>query len=242
MKTKAFITFISLFFLSVCACEDSFFIQDMKYPNGSCTIPSERDAPFYVEGTWDIGISYAYHVHPLLVADTKDLEIDGAWVSILDTEENTLFDEYYVHAPCSILPETRTAGMSFEAINSELYDSIAGLWGDFMGLFTIDELCEHQVRSKILLKIRVEGSSYYGDVETPHFLFPVTVCCGCLVFYPVEAWDELAGNYDCAEVSRGWDDYPCFLGQDRKVDCSMCFGTIPELCDPQSEEFINPWF
>ena len=79
MKPRIIFVFIPVLVFTICACEDSFFIQDMKYPTGDCTMPSDRNAPFYVEGEWDIGISHSYHVNPLLVADTKDLEIDGAW-------------------------------------------------------------------------------------------------------------------------------------------------------------------
>ncbi|MFH1435030.1 MAG: hypothetical protein ABIJ56_04860 [Pseudomonadota bacterium] len=246
MLLKIILSLVFILALSGCAeNRSSFFIQNMVVPSDECTVSSDRESLFSTWGLWDIGVAARWVARPLLLNEMEDssklnpmasqtnyIQVDGAWVALLDEEENVLFDEYFVHAPVTVYANGGSTALVFPAVDFDLYDSVSGLWGGTM--YSIDQLCSSPIMSKILLRIRVTGVTSGGtDVETPYFLFPVQVCCGCSIYYPPDAM--------CTEEAKGGDDVPCQPGQDGWTDCRQCVEAIPELCDPFDDDFSNPW-
>lgn len=86
---------------------------------------------------------------------------------------------------------------------------------------------------------RVFGETLGGsDVESSTYTYPVDVCTGCLISYPLDACNPLAGvscasAYQCNGSTEGASiAVPCYLGQDYPVDCRLCAAQIPACRAP----------
>jgi hypothetical protein len=90
-------------------------------------------------------------------------------------------------------------------------------------------------RSLVLVGVIVQGLTSGGiSVETPEFLFPVEMCCGCLLSCPVDADDTDVPGPDCCDTTEPESEL-CNGGQDSAVDCRFCKGSLSspllfELC------------
>ena len=82
-------------------------------------------------------------------------------------------------------------------------------------------------------RIRVEGQTLHGVryVSTP-FEFPIEVCRGCLIAYPLAADDLKQPGYQCVSTEPLDEPQPCWLGQDGWVDCRACAATLAECLGP----------
>lgn len=256
MASRLFLSFfVALMLLSGCVeNRASFFVQDMKLPTDDCVIPGDRDATYYSWGTWDVGLNSAYQVHPLVVnemtsslllnptgAESNSIQVEGAWVSLLDQGDTELVEESFVYSPCTVYPEGGATAMNFKAIELDVYNRLAEIYSG--ALSDSNVLCRTAATSTIVIRIRVIGmTSGNKEVETPYFYFPITVCCGCTVYFPADAFDEILGVHDCVSDEGAETDPPCFLGQDKNVDCRICAGNAPALCSPTDDYFANPWY
>ncbi len=81
-----------------------------------------------------------------------------------------------------------------------------------------------------MARVVVSGTTLDGArVKSPAFSFPIAVCTGCLVDYPLGADDPALPGYQCTVGDSATSiDWPCRKGQDDLVDCRLC-GGIP-LC------------
>jgi hypothetical protein len=73
------------------------------------------------------------------------------------------------------------------------------------------------------------------NVETNELDFPVNICSGCLVQFPIGSDNPLAPtqpNCSATLMSGGSSSVtqPCIIGQDQPVDCRLCQGN--PACDP----------
>ncbi len=76
---------------------------------------------------------------------------------------------------------------------------------------------------QLVTKITLKGTMLDGTpFDTDEFIYPITVCKGCLLFFPTEA--KLgAGNPNCRnEENPPTLNERCQLGQDKSVDCRIC--------------------
>lgn len=81
----------------------------------------------------------------------------------------------------------------------------------------------------IVADIRFRGQTTSGtEVESNAFSFPIQVCRGCLLEFPLEANDPLDTQPNCradltAEESEVTDsELTCLPGQDQPLDCRVC--------------------
>jgi hypothetical protein len=83
--------------------------------------------------------------------------------------------------------------------------------------------------TRVTTEVRVFGDTLGGDeITSASLTFPITVCNGCLVSYPLEADDPASAGYLCTVGdSASSIDAPCRYGQDDPVDCRLCAGTMP---------------
>lgn len=79
---------------------------------------------------------------------------------------------------------------------------------------------------EIDVRVKVRGETTGGQkIESGEFLFPVHICSGCLVTYPLSALvtDPTTGVSTCSATTT--DTPPvtgCSFGQDDPVDCRTC--------------------
>lgn len=90
----------------------------------------------------------------------------------------------------------------------------------------------------VVARVRVYGDTLGGqEIESNEYSFPIYVCSGCLVSYPVESADpdEGPGIYRCdlrSEEATVVSDQICALGQDIVVPCTLCAAQNPVCQDP----------
>ncbi len=89
----------------------------------------------------------------------------------------------------------------------------------------------------MLAQITVTGSTLDGSVITSGpFDYPLDMCKGCLLFFPIEA--KLGeGNPNCRNEANPPDERPCRLGQDDPVDCRICREVKPIALRNECEPF-----
>ena len=86
---------------------------------------------------------------------------------------------------------------------------------------------------RVIAYIKPYGQTLGGlHVEAGEFLWPIEVCNGCLVSFPVDAQDPLLPTPNCLNVGSGSSNVarPCFVGQDQAVDCRLCPNNA--ICTP----------
>ena len=70
--------------------------------------------------------------------------------------------------------------------------------------------------AQIIVHVTVEGKLMDGTkVVSNEFIYPLNVCNGCLVYFPVSDCSNLEGDPEII--------VPCFPGQDDGLDCRLCY-------------------
>ncbi|MGC4069662.1 MAG: hypothetical protein QM784_34390 [Polyangiaceae bacterium] len=81
--------------------------------------------------------------------------------------------------------------------------------------------------SYVIAEIRAFGKTLGGlDVESGVFKFPINICSGCLVTFPISSVGS--GNV-CQADDTTESTIPCVLGQDDLVSCAACAGQF-DVC------------
>jgi hypothetical protein len=82
----------------------------------------------------------------------------------------------------------------------------------------------------LIANVRVFGETLGGvEITSGDFTFPIDVCWGCLVQYPLEAIiaDEVTGEFVCGGPADGVKLEQCVPGQDEFIDCRACAAVTP---------------
>ena len=89
----------------------------------------------------------------------------------------------------------------------------------------------------LLTKTTLTGITLDGSTVTSGaFDYPVDMCKGCLLFFPIEA--KLGeGNPNCRNEDNPPQERPCRLGQDDPVDCRICREVKPIALRNECEPF-----
>jgi hypothetical protein len=141
----------------------------------------------------------------ILNYEASDISVQGAGVP----------GDLFVHSTMVVSPE-RTAMMPIEAI--------PGSVGSRLLEFT--RLQERGQAAEFLVKIIFEAHTQGGHVfHSNEFVYPVTVCNGCLPYNPP--------GTSCTSLDPEPDNLPCLIGQDEKLDCRVCMLVYGDrmLCD-----------
>jgi hypothetical protein len=91
---------------------------------------------------------------------------------------------------------------------------------------------ESLVGTTVVAHIRVWGETLGGiEITSGDFTFPIDVCRGCLVEYPLDAVvpDLQEGGLICNGPSEGVTSSQCIRGQDAAIDCRTCAAEA-EIC------------
>lgn len=244
MKLFLRLTFLALVALSTASCAEnrsSLFIQGLLKPSPpSCEVSFSGTSTVFFRGTLDVAFRLNYQGLILvgnqlaargdpetLRTEVNRVPLEGAEVLLTDAQgeiENGFFS---------------VAAGGFAEVSSGTtpgYGAIqATLIPDIVGNALADDLIAQGLgaRKEVVSTIRVFGRTLGGiDVESAEFTFPIDVCYGCLVGFPLEALDTDPGTgvQTCQANAESAGEFPCFFGQDSRIDCRACVAQQPDVC------------
>jgi hypothetical protein len=209
-----------------CANNDqSVFIRHVMAPptnrqNGVCLYTPDPALPFISEGELDVGVRNDYRADLIYGnqlsargdrttnrAESNRITLSGAVVRVT-TADGTLIREFtsvttsFADPAVGDAPSYGVLGLSI--VDKPTRDLLA------VGLNTRSD-------SKLVIaNIKAFGQTLGGvDVESNEFSFPIRVCKGCLVTFPIDATDCSLPLPEGAVV-------PCNPGQDELTPCQTC--------------------
>jgi hypothetical protein len=252
---------------SAAGCVDntvSLYIRQVQAPlvaGAVCMVTPDPFALSIPSGTLDVALKNNYTMTPLIAnqlvtrasmdllrAETSTVNIQGFVVELREGSPDgplvgPAFSVYQnVVVPAALTATTPGyAWANIQVIPPQVGDALRGAVCQ-IDRTGVNESCPvYRVVSAsrtILVKLTAFGASLGGnDVESSPFYFPVTVCCGCLITFPVDA-DAPATmttgiGRDCNNGMPLIGPASCNLGQDFPVDCRYCSTAHPEFCQPR---------
>ena len=145
----------------------------------------------------------------------------GADVRVTDADGNPL-DSYTV-AGAGFLAASAGNEPGLGAYETTLVSSAAA---DKLGMFSGTR--------RLVSYVKVHGTTYDGArFESGEAAFPINVCIGCLVTFPVTADDPASATQpNCDASSSTAITSPCVVGQDQPIDCRLCASTNAPFAPP----------
>jgi hypothetical protein len=201
----------------------SFYIQEVKALNDppECIAPAVESAPYMSSGTLDVSLRNTYQAFlfvnnglisredpTLPVAESNGIFVQAAVVNIEPDPQcggavaATEFEwtEAAFIEPSSVI----TLGVTLipPAVGAGAAGAVAG--------------CPDG-KAHVTAVVQLFGITQGGiDVATQQFSFPITICSGCLLYYPPPL--SPSNVADCESTSPSITESPCLIGQDRAVD------------------------
>ncbi len=235
--------------LPACVHDDStIFIYDVLAPQFvtagmTCVFTADPTQPVLSEGVLDAALTAEYSPVFLVAnqvvprgdptqphTETSYVNIQGAVVHITDSGGNEL-NSFTTMVAATIPPSSGTLP-GFASMGVTIIDSNTA-----MGL-------GHGGVDRVVATVRFFGKTAGGEsVESNDFGFPVNVCRGCLVSFPVTEDDPNLPTPNCASAGASSSsmatNVPCTPGQDLAIDCSLCQG-IPECDVNERQAVVSP--
>jgi len=158
--------------------------------------------------------------------ETMQVSLSGAEVQLTDSQGNALADKFSVYGSGFATPsKSETPGLGLFAaqlipdpIGQKFKDPSFGV----VGTTTLKQ---------VIAKVRVFGQTTGNqDVESAELSFPISVCYGCLISYPVSSLS--ADGTQCvanATTGGGGQVVSCNVGQDDIIPCTLCAATL-DVC------------
>jgi hypothetical protein len=209
-----------------------------------CVYEADPTEPILFQGTLDVSFKTSYMAGILvgnqytprgnkqnLKAESTRLTLRGA--------EITLTDSLGAQVQCA-----GNAGCgSFTVYGTGFVDTNRAeepAWGFFgaelipqsVGKFIADAMLAQGLNQKtVYASVKVFGESLGGqEVTSSTLTFPIRLCNGCLIEYPLAALDN--GRCVSSATSQPTEE-PCLAGQDTVVDCRLCAGQNILCAQPQ---------
>ena len=230
-------------FVPACVHDDSsIFVSDVLAPQYvtagmACTFTADPTQPVLGSGTMDAALTAEYTAMFLVgnqlvprgdpnqpQTETSFVTVQGAVVRIVDSNGNQL--NTYTNRAAGTIPPSSGTTPGYLSVGATIIDS------------TTASTLGHGGVDRVVSYVRFFGQTLGGDsVESNEFGFPVDVCRGCLVSFPVSEDDpNLDVQPNCALAGAAANSsssmsVPCSPGQDLAIDCSACAG-IP-ACNPK---------
>jgi hypothetical protein len=216
-----------------CVHDDStIFVSDVLAPQYvtagmACVFTADPTQPVLASGALDVQLASSYSAVFLVgnqlvprgdpnqpQTETSFVVIAGAVVRIVDST-GTQLNTYTQPAAATIPPSSGTTP-GYASLGLEIIDPTTAL-GFFGSADTVP----------VVSYVRFFGHTLGGEsVESNEFGFPVNICNGCLVSFPLAEQENNLPTPNCAlggAASSGSSaSVPCVLGQDLAVDCSAC--------------------
>ena len=253
--------------MSAAGCVDntvSVYVRQVQSPTVAgtmCTVTNDPTSARINEGTLDVALRDSYTLSPLLAnqlitranmeqlrAETTALNIQGFVIELHEgSPEGGLVGPPFSVYQNVVVPAAIAAGTPGFAvaqiqvipppIGQALRAAVCRI--DRTGV-TSDCPVPRVVSAnrRILVKMTAFGESLgQNSVESTPFYFPVTVCCGCLIQFPLDADapESMTSGVgpDCNNGMPVIGPATCAPGQDFPVDCRMCSSATPEFCQPR---------
>ncbi|MEZ4223143.1 MAG: hypothetical protein R3B13_19525 [Polyangiaceae bacterium] len=213
--------------LSASGCADNesalFVRAVVKLESGQCVATPDPSTTFFSSGVLDLAFRDSYSASllvgnqlvnrgskDLLRTETSRIVLRGAEVRLLN-DQQALIREFTV--PVSGFVDPGTGDEPGYGVT---------------GALLIPSGLALAAGTRVVADVRVFGDTLGGEEVTSDSLsFPITLCNGCLISYPLDADDPAQPGYQCVsgtDVSS--QDSPCRVGQDEAVDCRLC-GNLP---------------
>ena len=213
------------------ANESSLFIAGVLNPKPpECVGEAKGDVTVLVGGTLDVAFSNEYEGFVLvgnqlaqrgdpdvLRTETMRVALKGLEVQLTQVD-GTLLTEYTVSGVGFAHPGNGTQP-GYGVIGARIIPAPVGK--EFAGVVKGQG---RGARLTVLANIRAFGNTLGGEeIESSELSFPIDICYGCTVFFPLEAIDPSTG--ECTADEGGSDfDLGCFSGQST-IDCRNCTAT-----------------
>jgi hypothetical protein len=224
--------------LSGCADnESSLFVEGMlSLPASDCVARPDAEAEFLSQGVMDLEFTNSYVAavqvgnqiteqgnREKLRTETSRMHLEGATGTVFDVDQSEhSFDAIatgFVHPASGTTPGV--TAMFVQLVNDEVSDELSG-------------------EGQIVVRFRVFGTTLgWEEVESGEYDFPISVCRGCLIEYPLAADNPALTGYQCELSAETTEEARiCFRGQDQLFPCTEC-AAVPGICTDPS---MNPWF
>jgi hypothetical protein len=134
----------------------------------------------------------------------------------------------------------------FEAIGTGFVHPAAGtepgLAAMFVNLVNPDNIAAIAAagQGQMVVRFRVFGTTLGGqEIESGDYDFPIIICEGCLIDYPIGANGAMAPDYLCDQEAEDSQEVKvCYYGQDQRFPCTAC-SSVEEICRNPD---VNPWY
>jgi hypothetical protein len=219
------------------SCSDnnsSLFITAVLYPQApQCVLTPDLTSVSIGSGVLDLGFRKNYKGTLLvgnqltsrgskqtLRSETSRVTLRGAEINLNTSTGENLF-QFSVNGS-GFVDVSRGEDSGFGLFEAELIP--ASLGEQLTGLLEIPEGGSVQV----VALVRVFGQTLGNqELTSSELSFPITVCTGCLVRYPLSAINLVTGF--CLTGTTELPVPGCRLGQDDPIDCRSCAATN-DLC------------
>jgi hypothetical protein len=226
-----------------CGEENRFFIVQNQVPDEGCVVAGQRSTAYRGEGVLDVSLigetqTHAYRLFPLLQNDLPSagskgapqpnrLTVKGFRVRVglgadAPPAARQLFD---VMAADELgrryLSYDEPWSGTLEPGGSTVSAGVTAVPGEIARRLRASGLFQDLPQLHLMATVRAVGARQAGDLDTPEFHYPITVCDGCLVAF--------AGA--CPIATRQFPGNACNVAQDEPVDCCL-EGGIPRCPAP----------
>ena len=228
----------------------SFYVVANGQPDNSCLVSAQEGGPTRSSGVLDLLVGTSYNLYPLLKnvmsssltmhgfneADGR-LEAHNVYVkkAIVDLSYDPnimLSDSTAKHREITISGTVGVSGIA--AITVELID--AQLVARLNSKIPQRSETEPRPGGGIVADVQIEGVMGDGTaISSNVFSFPLRVCRGCLLDYPLDADNPATTELDCSMQGEVEPVVPCRMGQDEPVDCRLCKRIISQEEQDQCE-------
>ena len=219
--------------------------------SGGCgTLTADPSQPMLFGGTLDLVFANQYVAHVLvgsqilgrasktpLRAESSVVQLQGTEVSIEDNKGTTIAGPYTVPGS-GFIKEAQASSATYGAIETILVDAATAK------SIKAQLVAKGNSLTRVTTHVKAFGQTIAGtSVETSDYSFPVDICIGCLVTFPLEADDtNLPTQPNCAATSGTvTGNTSCLLGQDNPIDCRICHILHPgdTACDPPQAKVVS---
>jgi hypothetical protein len=218
---------------SACSDNDStLYIQGVLAADApACEFSSDPGAKTLLHGALDLAFRSKYEGVVLVAnqlaprgdkkqlrTETSGLQIRGAEV-VLTTSTGSVLDSFSTNGGGFVgASRSETPGYGLAEVTM-----IPASRGSALA----EELSkDRNLRRTLVARIRVFGDTLGGvEVTSGDFTYPIDVCWGCLVEYPLEAVvaaGDGTGGLVCGDALDGATASQCVRGQDAPIDCRTC--------------------
>jgi hypothetical protein len=231
------------------SCSDnnsSLFITNVLYPPPpQCTITADVTSTALGSGTLDLEFTKSYKAALLvgnqltsrgskqtLRTETSRVTLRGAEITLTTSTGQELY-KFSVNGT-GFVDVSRGEDSGFGLFGTELIPASIG------EKLTEDLMIPAGGSNQVIALVRVFGTTLGNqELTSSELSFPITVCTGCLIEYPLAALVPIGPNGATQVCARGATELPvpgCRPGQDDKIDCRACAATHDLCMSPPGSE------